>query len=157
MSIPISNDYAMKATPYFLILILSLYFPAMAFSQAEKDETLILGVWILDMEQQESAIRSESPEKLENLGDAQRESLQQLLESRVYIFYPDGKFEAIWASGGGSSNIQGEWGFSGSVLTFKTEGGNSSFAVNFDKGMVWRPVRKTDGILNTIYLKALGE
>ncbi|SHN01437.1 hypothetical protein SAMN04488057_105213 [Cyclobacterium lianum] len=133
-----------------LIIYLS---PVFGLAQEMADLT---GVWELDLDRQVRELQKDPDSKFTAMPGPVQEMFLKSLETRKYIFYADGRFEAYWLLGGKSHVLGGTWEFKfPDNLSLSLESGqDKKYAVSFQKEILKLiSGEKTENVLHTLYLK----
>ncbi len=136
---------------YLLFLFL---FPVSGFAQEMEME--FAGVWELDLERQIHELQKHKDSKFTAMPEPVQEMFLASLESRKYIFYPDGRFETYWLLGGKSNVLGGTWEFEfPDILRLSLESGQDKIYTVSGQEEITKLVSegKTENVLQSLYLK----
>lgn len=145
----------MKPLLYLFVLV---SIPFIALAQEVANEAAMAGAWELDLELQIQALQKQGENKFTAMPPPVQEMFLASLETRKYIFYPDGRFEAYWLLGGKSQMLSGTWKMKNAALHLSHENGPDRVYKLSKTGEVIILVSKgnTGNVLQTLYLKREG-
>ncbi|WP_162417916.1 hypothetical protein [Cyclobacterium roseum] len=145
----------MKPLLYLFILV---SIPFRVLAQEVANESSLAGAWELDLGLQIQALQKQGDNKFTAMPPPVQEMFLASLETRKYIFYPDGRFEAYWLLGGKSQMLSGTWKMKNAALHLSHENGPDRVYKLSKTGEVIILVSKgnTGNVLQTLYLKREG-
>lgn len=146
----------MKRLLYLLIFV---SIPFVTSAQLVDHESAVAGVWELDLGLQIKALQKDAGNHFTSMPPSVQKMFLASLETRKYIFYPDGRFEAYWLLGGKSQMLSGTWEMKNdAALHLSDENGlDKTYRVS-KTGEVIKLVStgNTGNVLQTLYLKREG-
>ena len=131
-------------------------------SAVQKNESAILGIWKLSLNDQKINLEPAGKSKLDQQNDIEKDQFWMKSESRVYVLESDKKVKVSWVDSGSFYEQKGSWNFNpeSGILELLLEKESQSYRVNFTgNGMVWIPNNQVDEkeILGVLYLRSLGK
>lgn len=141
---------------YLLFFLLS---PVLGFTQETEARVELAGIWELDLKAQLQELQKHKNSQYAAMPEPAREMFLASLETRKYIFYPDGGFEAYWLLGGKSQVLRGTWEleFPDLLRLFPENGREKVYTISSQQQTLRLvAVGNTGNLLQTLYFKREG-
>lgn len=149
----------MKKTIIYIFTLLSFFTINSAYSQdvSKESENSIYGIWKLDFTRQRSEMNLSKQQVMASLEREQKESIDQTLSSKVYMFFQDGSFELQWTSRGQYMAVKGSFSTGrDNILRMSTKEYTLDYMLTLEgETLVLNPIRKTEGVTDILYLKKI--
>ncbi|OYX17081.1 MAG: hypothetical protein B7Z16_10680 [Algoriphagus sp. 32-45-6] len=147
----------MKTIYFSLLALIVVFYPAYGQERPEGIKTVI-GAWSIDMAIQEVAISKNVGKKADTLPQEMKESLDQVLRSKIYMFSEDGAVRISWTSHGVEMIVNGEYELiENQILSIAIDDRKITYRISSDGDrLILIPEEITKGMIERVYLKRFG-
>lgn len=147
----------MKTVYFSLLALMIVIFPV--YSQEKTNELgTIVGAWAIDMGIQEVAISKNLGFNSDSLSHEMRESLDQIMRSKLYMFSNEGLVRISWTSHGVEMVVDGLYELNeNQKLSLAVDERRITYRISLDGNkLILIPEEVSKGMIERIYLKRLG-